>query len=146
MGLAFPAMGYSLIDDKTYRQINLKPTGFSKDPGVSMLRYTPPSRGQFAPLQKPAGGQHAPQHNLSKNIGGQHPPLWHAHTMRTGTWLIKLVGRRWGQLAPQYPPFGTHRIGNIPPHDFTAVHIDDGKHVHESAEHGDVGNVRLPDL
>jgi len=99
MGLAFPAMGYSLIDGKTYRQINLKPTGFSKDPGGSMLRYTPPPRGQFAPLRKPAGGQHAPQHNLSKNIGGQHPPLWHAHTMRTGTWLIKVVDRRWGSAC-----------------------------------------------
>ena len=99
MGLAFPAMGYSLIDGKTYRQINLKPTGFSKDPGGSMLRYTPPPRGQFAPLRKPAGGQHAPQHNLSKNIGGQHPPLCHAHTMRTGTRLIKLVGRRRGSAC-----------------------------------------------
>src|SRR5690606_17321273 len=108
MGLAFPAMGYSLIDGKTYRQINLKPTGFSKDPGGSMLRYTPPPRGQFAPLRKPAGGQHAPQHNLSKNIGGQHPPLWHAHTMRTGTWLIKVVNRRWGSacsaLSINWPP------------------------------------------
>src|SRR5690606_6358770 len=36
-------------------------------------------------------------------------------------------------------PFGTHRIGNVPAHNFTAVYIDDGKHIHESTEHGDVG-------
>lgn len=38
-------MGYSLIDGKTYRQINLKPTGFSKDPG-----------GQHAPLHASTKG------------------------------------------------------------------------------------------
>src|SRR5690606_40155974 len=31
-------------------------------------------------------------------------------------------------------------------HDLAAVNIDDGKHIHESTEHGYVGNVRLPDL
>src|SRR5690606_8841101 len=43
-------------------------------------------------------------------------------------------------------PFGTHRIGNVPAHNFTAVYIDDGKHIHESTEHGNVGDIRLPDL
>src|SRR5690606_10048037 len=43
-------------------------------------------------------------------------------------------------------PFGTHRIGNVPAHNFTAVHIDDGKHIHEPTEHGDVGDISLPDL
>src|SRR5690606_39987647 len=66
MGLAFPAMGYSLIDGKTYRQINLKPTGFFQDhrgqhaplhaspQGVSLLRYGTPHGGQHAPQQNPS--------------------------------------------------------------------------------------------
>src|SRR5690606_33091577 len=43
-------------------------------------------------------------------------------------------------------PFRAHRIGDSPAHDLAAVNIDDGKHIHESTEHGYVGNVRLPDL
>lgn len=42
--------------------------------------------------------------------------------------------------------FCTHRIGNVPPHDLAAIDIDDAKHVHESAGHRNVGDIRLPDL
>src|SRR5690606_5111967 len=99
MGLAFPAMGYSLIDGKTYRQINLKPTGFSKDQGVSMLRYTRPPRGQFAPSRKT---QWVNMHRnaIRREIsGGQHAPLWHAYTRRMGTWHFRIKGRRWGSVC-----------------------------------------------
>ena len=78
MGLAFPAMGYSLIDGKTYRQINLKPTGFFQDSGgqprtrsgQAMLRYTPPPKGSVCSVAENPGGQHAPQRNPSENIRG----------------------------------------------------------------------------
>src|SRR5690606_33595154 len=43
-------------------------------------------------------------------------------------------------------PFGAHRIGNVPSHDLAAIDINDGKHIHKPAEHGNVGDVRLPDL
>src|SRR5690606_38776654 len=100
MGLAFPAMGYSLIDGKTYRQINLKPTGFSQD-----------HRGQHAPLHASPEGVNmlrygTPQGvNMLRNTirrkkqGGQHPPLWHALTLRKGRWCSGIKGRRWGSAC-----------------------------------------------
>src|SRR5690606_3935406 len=40
-GLFFPAIGYSLIDGKTYLQINLKPTGFPKSLRVQLAPQYP---------------------------------------------------------------------------------------------------------
>jgi len=71
----------SLIDGKTYRQINLNLPTFPKTKGVSLLRY-----------ERPQGVNMLRNTIRWKILRGQHPPLWHAHTMRMG---IRLINQGW---------------------------------------------------
>src|SRR5690606_18663082 len=103
--LAFPAMGYcSLIDGKTYRKINLKPTCFSKNPGVSMLRYTHLPRGSVCSVTEPRRGSTC---SATQSVGKYQRVSIRRYGMPLRS--VKTGGDpeseavAGGQLAPQYP-------------------------------------------
>ena len=53
-----------------------------------------------------------------------------------------------GNSVLQYilAPLGAHGIADPPTHDLTAIHVNDGCHIHKSFLHRDVGDVRTPYL